>query len=387
MKRVFLAFAKILIVCSFSLNAGAQQQHALSADYGISFEIESVVLQKPITLFVNLPNRYEETNVSYSILYVLDPEQWFSTAVEASRVLQLNGRIPQTILVGIGGTRTFGDLDDPNVQALILRFISEEAMPYVDQNYRTSSLKSLFAHSATANLAMSILISKPELFSRYVLASPEANQRILSGMQQLLNDGQLRDKTMYLTLTNIDEEGVSRVNGMNALTAMFDAQAPESFSWRFDPIDSLSHFTTPYPTLFEGVAFLHLGYPPTRFADFQRYTEFGGLEEVVSYYNRRADIYDVSALVPESTITGIASMLIQEEQFELANETLKEYQIVYPDSHVILSLISRIHENSGHYADSIAALEMAKVIAENQSLTRTAQQYDDRIESMRKMIR
>lgn len=55
--------------------------------------------------------------------------------------------------------------------AEFLRFLREEAIPFVDANYRTTGDRSLWGHSLGGLFALYTLFESPELFQRYGISS------------------------------------------------------------------------------------------------------------------------------------------------------------------------------------------------------------------------
>jgi|GEM_PF-6451381 len=388
----FSSVPNSLKVCAFAfLNFVFAQlafsQEPLQASYGNSYQIDSSAFGQDVTLYVHLPAGYaDSSDKDYPVLYVLDAESWMHAAVEANRILQVNRRIPETIIVGVVRTRLLGSFSDPIVRANLVSLFRDDVLPHVQANYRTSDLTTAFGHSATADLVLSLLIADPNLFSRFVLASPGLGEELISGMESLLSENPLADKTMYLTLTNIHEEGHSRHSGMTRLIELLNEKADESFVWRYDPIESLSHFTTPHTALFEGVAFLDLDFSPTRFADYQSFLEFGGLPEVESHYERRALKYGVDPSVPLNTIVWLAGTLIRENQLDEALDVLLDYKDVNPESTNMLSLFATVYQELGRYNEALLALEQANAIALRRSDRFLLEQLAGRMAALQELM-
>ena len=165
-------------------------QHDLAAGPELTYRI-----------FVGLPPGYEaSTDTRYPVTYVLDGNVSFPVAVNIQRMYQLFRETPEMIVVGIGypveffpGTfaARWRDLTPWRNEALdaaqsaqrgtelrsgggpdFLRFLREHAIPFVDENYRTTGERALYGHSLGGLLTLYALFEAPELFGRFAASSP-----------------------------------------------------------------------------------------------------------------------------------------------------------------------------------------------------------------------
>jgi len=157
-------------------------------------------------LFVSLPESYTANDtVRYPVLYVLDGNGFFGLATETHRLLRLRAEVPELIIVGVGyPVGAFSETSIPrwldytpsaDATADSLRatqlgsrarsgelrsgggpqfvaILRDEIIPFVDASYRTTRDRGLFGDSLGGLLAAYVLVTTPELFSRYALSSP-----------------------------------------------------------------------------------------------------------------------------------------------------------------------------------------------------------------------
>jgi predicted alpha/beta superfamily hydrolase len=142
-----------------------------------------------------------------AVLYVLDGDLFFGTAVETSRLMsQLYGELPPLLVVGIAygeepslqgqlRTRDFTPSADPGYDRMaaaipgfepllpegsrmggadrFLAFVREELQPFVAERYDVAPGESAVYGSSLGGLfAAYTLLRAPETFSRYLIASP-----------------------------------------------------------------------------------------------------------------------------------------------------------------------------------------------------------------------
>ena len=143
------------------------------------------------------------------MLYILDADVFFATAVEQSRIQGTVGEIGEIILVGvgyppgtdlptIGGRRSFemSATDEWSAERAVdrhmadvfkamglelrlggaphfLNFFVHTLQPLIDEHYRTDvGDQAIFGDSTGGNFVGFTLFTRPDTFSRYLLASP-----------------------------------------------------------------------------------------------------------------------------------------------------------------------------------------------------------------------
>jgi predicted alpha/beta superfamily hydrolase len=155
-------------------------------------------------LFVAVPPDYEaRQDRRYPVAYVLDGNATFPFAVNVQRMFTLFGEMPEVIVVGVGYPVQFfpetfaprwhdltpwqnAELDASEsakrglelrsgAAPAFLRFLRGQAVPFVDENYRTTDDRALYGHSFGGLFALYVLFEAPELFRRYAISSPSLN--------------------------------------------------------------------------------------------------------------------------------------------------------------------------------------------------------------------
>ena len=152
-------------------------------------------------LFIGLPPGYDpDGERRYPVTYLLDGNVVFPFAVNTLRMFALFGETPETIVVGVGYPVQYfpetialrwHDLTPTRVEALdreqsarfgvelrsggapaFLRFLRDEAIPFVDANYRTTGDRALWGHSLGGLFAVYAMLEAPGLFQQYGVSSP-----------------------------------------------------------------------------------------------------------------------------------------------------------------------------------------------------------------------
>ena len=165
--------------------------------------VTSKHVEQTFEVSVGLPAGYDP-QLSYPVLYLLDPALSFGTATECTRLLALGRELPKLIVVGIG----YPDANTPEVLALrsrdytptggpenanairagvpgpipepqpggagnFLSFLREELFAEIDAAYASDPEdRAFFGDSLGGLFGGYTLFHKPDTFRRYVLGSP-----------------------------------------------------------------------------------------------------------------------------------------------------------------------------------------------------------------------
>ena len=148
--------------------------------------IHSRILDEERSFFVHRPPGYGESTATYPVLYLLDaygrnsssgPD--FQTVAKQVDTMSLEG-IPPMIIVGVVNTHRSRDMlpiktrvySESGGADKFLAFLTEELIPHVDANFRTSGERILYGRSDSGLFTLFALLEKPDAFSGYLSSSP-----------------------------------------------------------------------------------------------------------------------------------------------------------------------------------------------------------------------
>lgn len=123
-----------------------------------SFLFSSTTTGLDYQILVSLPEDYESARAdrTYPIIYLLDANYFFGAINDFIRVENLVQELPKVIVVGIGYPedplqgRVMDMMENP---ANFLEFISDELIPFVDENYKTrTNERTIMGHSLGGSL-------------------------------------------------------------------------------------------------------------------------------------------------------------------------------------------------------------------------------------------
>jgi predicted alpha/beta superfamily hydrolase len=203
-------------------------------DYNLYNTQKKILISKSVgdafDIYISLPDDYQDSDMSYPVLYVLDGDVAYGMATSIARYLQIGGNIPELIIVGIG----YGTVDksagnerkrdyrpgETGDAENFLSFLNDELFPYIDSTYRTiPGERTIEGYSIGGLFALYSLFTKPETFNRYIVGSP-----------YLLWDNS--------SIFNYEENSSEKI-GDKVLNIFISVGSEESEEKYYNPIDSL----------------------------------------------------------------------------------------------------------------------------------------------------
>lgn len=153
-------------------------------------EIYSSQLSEKRLLNIFLPESYSSADTTrYAVIYLLDGSA-DEDFIHVSGLVQFSSfpwvsRLPPTIVVGIANVDRKRDFTFPTTVASekkqypttggaekFVAFLESEVKPYITSNFRTTGSSTIIGESLGGLLAADILLTKPDLFDKYIIISP-----------------------------------------------------------------------------------------------------------------------------------------------------------------------------------------------------------------------
>ena len=308
-------------------------------------------------LLVHLPDNYATSGKRYPVLYLIDGGRHFQHAITSTRLLQQQQRVPELIVIAISNNEKQHH-DPDRGKEKFTRFIRDDVMAYVDTHYRTTGLNTLFGHTKAGWMTMELLANQPELFDNYIAASPPLEYDEVDIHNKIVANSKtnkLHGKSLYMTFSNEAEEGKLQTEAFNHFVKLLTENPPERLDWRYEFFARQTHMTTSIPTLFHELTQVFSSYQAPRFASYQGYMDFGGMQGMSAHYERRAEIYGTEKNIPEKTLLALGNLLLSEEQTEAALQLYRALTSDYPESAASFSGLGQVYSLMKQYDKSIEA--------------------------------
>lgn len=193
--RVLFAAVLTALIAVTAPASAAQQDGAAYVLANTSVKtLRARELARDYQVFVSLPNGYAESGPALPVVFVTDADYAFPL----TRAIRARVSMPPFILVGlsyaVGDTPEYSRRRDytPTIRSLeglssdmpgrpiafgeaegYRRFLASDVLPYIAAHYRADMAQATFVgHSYGGLLGAHILLTAPQMFSRYVISSP-----------------------------------------------------------------------------------------------------------------------------------------------------------------------------------------------------------------------
>jgi len=249
MKKSITFFFLTLFIMTASIHTiYAQEEELISI--GISKKISSRFLNEERQINIGLPAGYETSKREYPLFIFCDGEEDYFKRT-AGMVRHYNYfSIPEMILVGIPNTDRGRDLS-PYVWEQIprsggggnfLRFITEELIPFIDKNYRTTDFRIISGESAGGQFALYAFFSKPECFSACIGSGPAIGigyDEFSAMVEKLLSKEKSFNKTLFIPY--YEKDFTIATDYIPQLLDIFKKYSPEGFRYETKTYPGRNH--------------------------------------------------------------------------------------------------------------------------------------------------
>ena len=240
---------------------------------------------------VHLPPTYGMNEDSYPVIYYSDA--FFATEITTGtkKILELSGKIANTILVGISQEGDFMRVISDRSRDLIpthvpqnkvevyaemtstsggagnfLAFIEHELFPLVEKEYRVDTSNRGFIGSSYGGLfAAWAMVNRPELFQRYIMASPALywdDYLFFKQEEELWQESKTLNAKVYVSAGEKELEPF--LQSVIRFRERFIAHSYKGFEFTFHILPERDHEDQYMEALLNGLEYLYGINHPTR---------------------------------------------------------------------------------------------------------------------------
>jgi predicted alpha/beta superfamily hydrolase len=311
-----------MLICFFCIKSHAQYT-AKDNVVGSLVSIQSKFLNDEREVQIFLPDSYADSETNYPVLYVLDGQRYFLHAVSLQKSFVEFKQTPDFIIVGISKKPSDRNRNFSVNSKKYLNFIENEVVNYVDTQFRTSEQRMMFGWAYGGGFVVETMTTKPDLFDVYIAASPFPLKERLSSIDSLLKVNSNFDKLLYVTSgTN---EGTVK-EGTNELNILLKNKAPNSMNWIFRELEGEEHRSTPFTTLYHGIAKAYEYYPELQFNSLADFHAAGGLKHVYDYHQKRAVQFGFSNQLSDWTMFSLVRNAMRADNYNEFDALVNEFE-------------------------------------------------------------
>jgi len=270
--------------------------------------------------YIHLPSNYESSTKSYPVLYVLDGQMHFTSAVAIQHSLGNETDVPEMIIVGLENSY-------PNRKDLVwqkkenfVSFLSNELIPLIDKKYRTKQERIVFGWEMGSNFASYLLLHENQLFDGAISANGGYVDE--STIKSYRNNG--AEKVRYLYLANSVKDIFSIDITKNSVKAL-NNQPSKYLMWKSESFNNETHSSVPYLAMFHGLRYFYYNYNSYNFYSIKQYEEFGGIPAIKEYFKERSNRFGFSEKIDNSTKNTLIWLAWKRDQFKYFDFFMTEF--------------------------------------------------------------
>ena len=361
---------KVFLVFFILFQLQAVGQNTSTYVIGTSQTIQSKILNEERTYFLELPESYKTSLKEYPILVLLDGEVTYHSHSGILKQMVQGGQIPEMIIVAITNVDRVRDFTPTNYltnlngssaaenqktsggSTQFLRFLEEELLPEIEENYRTNAFKTLVGISHGGLLVGSSYLSKASSFNGFVSMDPSFwwdDQYIVKQISSTDLE-QIKNKRIYVSTADKFENfdripGVFKAN-INAhelfnTTLKNKGILPSNIELEY--FKEENHWTVALMSLYHGMQFIYKGLTMENMSS-------SSIEEIIAYYKTN---YNGAFLPPENDINSIGYEHLRKENHKEALAFFTFNTTNYPSSSNAFDSLGEIYMELGDNENAI----------------------------------
>lgn len=248
---------KLLLILFFISSVTLYSQETDSIRNNTIYDkIYSDKLSAEREITIQLPRDYNlDEEKRYPVFIVFDGDYLFEIVSGNVDYMSFWGDIPEAIVVGINQIDSrYNDtsvVDNINFTPIsstanFFEFVSQELIPYINKNYRTTNFRVAVGHERTANFINFFLIKKVPIMNGYIAVSPKYTKKMKEYLAQYLISSS-QNIYYYLSTSNEDFQSISE--DVLDFNQRLDSLNNENIHYKFQNLVIPSHYTLPAYTI------------------------------------------------------------------------------------------------------------------------------------------
>ncbi|WMN11769.1 alpha/beta fold hydrolase [Marivirga salinae] len=357
-KQILLTFLLLLSV----IKSTAQNGEIV---IGKTDSLYSKILGENRALLIHVPKN-ELKSEKFPVVYLLDARNNFEHTVATIKHLSNGGNQywPKMMVVGIKNTNRTRDLTPYPVDTTasvwwlqdtgggdqFMKFMVDELMPYINDNYPTTSYKTLIGHSYGGLMAVYAMENYTEYFNNFIALDPSLwwdNGKFNEASKEILRSKKFVNKSLFVAasdpdIEDLDLEGLAKDTSIISQhvrsiidysnTALSNSQNGLQFDWKF--YENENHISIPLISTYDAMRSTFSWYRfenPYQFFEDSLSTE--RLVEVVeSHFEHLTKKFEYEIAPPENWINSYGYEMIWSENYDKAYAFFKMNIKNYPNS-------------------------------------------------------
>lgn len=374
----FSALGAFVLLVLVSASAMAQGYGNTGGAGVARLTLKSSVLGEDRVILVRTPVGYESNNQSYPVLYLTDGDAHIGHTASTIEFLARNGRMSETIVVGITNTDRTRDLTPTKPEAKgatgapqfptaggadnFLKFIETELIPDIEKRYRVRPYRTLAGHSLGGLFAVHAMLTRPEVFQSYVAVSPSLqwdNQVTVKRAEDFFKARKELNATLFVSLG--DEPGGIE-DGFHQFKQVLAKNQAKGFEWDAQQWSDEDHGSVVLRSHYVGLRKIYDGWQMPRDRDMG--TIAGGIKGADEHYRKLSEKFRYEIPVPEAMVNQLGYQSLQAGKADEAIAIFKRNVERYPDSANVYDSLAEAYETTGKLELATPLYEKASTLGQ-----------------------
>ena len=330
-------------------------------------EINSPNLNVARQLKIKLPKNYDPSSeLKHPLIIVFDGDYLFEPVAGQVDFQTYFDDMPGSIVVGIvqGDERYYDGYCDevtglPKEGGLRFHnFISDELIPYLDNNYNTSKFRVAVGHDLMGNFINSYLFKEDPLFQAYVSISPDLSGTVKDYLGKRLES--FRDDIFYYMATSDKDMPGIRASVLTANSQISEVKN-QFLTYYFDDFKNETHYTLVTSAISRSFDKIFELYKPLREKELEEKVlpYEGTLDDyLVDRYDRIQKLFGIKKEITEEEFEKVVKVAEQREDLESLEKIGKLAKKLNPESLLGTYYLAQ-------YAEKIGKTKKAKKLYES----------------------
>lgn len=319
---IIMRYLALITFILLSISANAEKK--MDLNFGQSYSIESNYLEGgKRNYYINLPSGYSSSKKEYPVLYVLDGQMHFPSAVAIQHSLGASTDVPEMIIVGI--ENEYPDRKDLVWQKkdAYISFLSKELIPLIDKKYRTKKERIVFGWEMGSYFSSYLLLHKSQLFDGAISSNGGFVDKTLIKKFESLEI----KKDRYLYLVNSIQD-IYSIDYTNSAVEALNEHPNQYLVWESELLNNETHSSLPYLAMFNGLRYFYHNYNSYEFYSIKQYEELGGIPALKKYFKARANRFGFPEGIDNSTKDTLIWLAWKRDNFKYFDFFMNEFKDV-----------------------------------------------------------
>ena len=312
------------------------------------------------TIKIYIPDSYKQDSTRvYPLALVLDAEYLFDVYVANSKLFALKDKAPEQIVVGIYQNQRNERRTDCEINANSMltetsskfyRFIKNELLIYLEDNYRISPFKTIVGNTITANFNNYFLVEAEPLFNAYININPSYSADISE-----LFKGKIPTigSNIYYYLNNGNYNGEQKDEAIETVYYVLKNFENEYFKYKYDVFDGSTNVSSIGQAISGAFAYIFDMYSSISKKEFNEHIAQLSPAEAIEYLEKKyVEIqysFGANLKIRQRDIFAVESIILDKEEGDYLEEFGKMINRLYPESPIGDYYIGQYYESGNDY--------------------------------------